>query len=145
MLHIASPFFFCLQPVQSDAHTVHLTDISREHSGTYKCEVSADAPLFHTDIKSDHMLVVDVVPADGVPQVEAHSPDTSSSSRVHLQEQYLTCRGPPASIRPNITWYINEQMVSYNIIIPLLCYAFIFLYMGCKKVREEISNSNRII
>jgi len=49
---------FLLQISQSNAWTVALQDVQRELTGFYKCEVSADAPLFHTDIKTGLMIVV---------------------------------------------------------------------------------------
>ncbi|XP_039278369.1 uncharacterized protein LOC111044738 [Nilaparvata lugens] len=42
----------------SDSHGVMLLNASRPLTGQYKCEVSADAPLFHTDIRSTHLTVV---------------------------------------------------------------------------------------
>jgi hypothetical protein len=47
-----------LQISQSNAWTVALRDVQRDLTGFYKCEVSADAPLFHTEIKSGLMIVV---------------------------------------------------------------------------------------
>lgn len=32
-------------------------DVEREASGEFKCEVSADGPLFHTEIKEAQLLV----------------------------------------------------------------------------------------
>ena len=49
---------FLLQISQSNAWTVALQDVQRELTGFYKCEVSADAPLFHTEIKTGLMIVV---------------------------------------------------------------------------------------
>ncbi|XP_061705688.1 uncharacterized protein LOC133516682 [Cydia pomonella] len=43
----------------SDANRVILTEVDRTLTGEYQCEVSADAPLFHTDIKAAEMVVVD--------------------------------------------------------------------------------------
>lgn len=49
---------FLLQISQSNAWTVALQDVQRDLTGFYKCEVSADAPLFHTEIKTGLMIVV---------------------------------------------------------------------------------------
>ncbi|KAJ8968953.1 hypothetical protein NQ317_007715 [Molorchus minor] len=46
-----------LQVSKSNSREVTLTDVERETSGEFKCEVSADAPRFHTDIRSAHLLV----------------------------------------------------------------------------------------
>jgi hypothetical protein len=42
----------------SDARSVTLLNVQKELTGVYKCEVSADAPLFHTEIKSASITVV---------------------------------------------------------------------------------------
>ncbi|VVC87552.1 unnamed protein product [Leptidea sinapis] len=44
---------------QSDHHQVRIVNLNRRLSGDYQCEVSADAPLFHTDIRSAPLTVVD--------------------------------------------------------------------------------------
>lgn len=46
------------QVAASDQSRVTLTDVDRTLTGEYQCEVSADAPLFHTDIKAAEMVVV---------------------------------------------------------------------------------------
>ena len=38
-----------------------LTDVKRETSGEFKCEVSADAPRFHTDIRAANLLVAGII------------------------------------------------------------------------------------
>jgi hypothetical protein len=49
---------FVWQVSLSDARNVTLIDVQKQLTGFYKCEVSADAPLFHTEIKSASMTVV---------------------------------------------------------------------------------------
>lgn len=46
------------QVATSDQNRVVLNEVDRTLTGEYQCEVSADAPLFHTDIKSAEMVVV---------------------------------------------------------------------------------------
>lgn len=41
----------------SNSREVTLRAVQRELTGNYKCEVSADAPLFHTDIREAFMMV----------------------------------------------------------------------------------------
>lgn len=41
----------------SDAHNVTLLSVGRDISGQFQCEVSADAPLFHTQLMSAPMTV----------------------------------------------------------------------------------------
>ena len=51
-------YVFVWQVSLSDARNVTLLDVQKQLTGFYKCEVSADAPLFHTEIKSASMTVV---------------------------------------------------------------------------------------
>lgn len=48
----------CMQVSRSGAQQVVLRGVSRGLSGRYRCEVSADAPFFHTVYKSANMRVV---------------------------------------------------------------------------------------
>ncbi|ODM93642.1 hypothetical protein Ocin01_13041 [Orchesella cincta] len=43
---------------KSDEHKVMLRSVRHEQTGVYKCEVSADAPEFETDVVSAQMTVV---------------------------------------------------------------------------------------
>lgn len=61
MLDVQEALYLLLQISQSNAWTVALRDVQRNLTGFYKCEVSADAPLFHTEIKSGLMIVVGMV------------------------------------------------------------------------------------
>lgn len=45
---------------RSNSREVTLTNVERETSGEFKCEVSADAPLFHTEIRAAHLLVAGI-------------------------------------------------------------------------------------
>jgi hypothetical protein len=47
-----------LQTSKSDAHSVYLKSVRHEQTGVYKCEVSADAPFFDTDVVLAQMTVV---------------------------------------------------------------------------------------
>ncbi|KAF4521997.1 hypothetical protein B566_EDAN010846, partial [Ephemera danica] len=95
----------CPQVSRSGARAVVLTDVQRELTSFYKCEVSADAPLFHTDVKSALMLVVDV-PQD-VPLI------TVEKLRYSLDEPIAAnCTSPASFPAANLTWLINEMQVS---------------------------------
>ena len=51
--------FACLFQVSaSGPDRVVLRDVQKELAGKYRCEVSADAPNFHTQVVSTHMHVV---------------------------------------------------------------------------------------
>lgn len=45
-------FFFYSQVQESDENRVTIVNVRRDLTGYYKCEVSADAPTFHTGIKT---------------------------------------------------------------------------------------------
>lgn len=47
-----------LQVSKSNSHDVTLVNVSRELTGTYKCEVSAGSPYYHTMILRAEMEVV---------------------------------------------------------------------------------------
>lgn len=51
-------FFHCSQTDKSTSRKVTLKDVSLRTSGKYKCEVSAEAPSFHTDSGTGQLLVV---------------------------------------------------------------------------------------
>ncbi|XP_031340523.1 uncharacterized protein LOC116168683 [Photinus pyralis] len=44
----------------SNARKVTLLSVARPLSGVFQCEVSADAPLFHTEVRAAPMTVVDL-------------------------------------------------------------------------------------
>jgi len=46
-----------LQVGNSGANQVVLRDVQLELSGKYRCEVSADAPSFHTEVVTTHLHV----------------------------------------------------------------------------------------
>ncbi|XP_026750925.2 uncharacterized protein LOC113511500 [Galleria mellonella] len=88
----------------SDQNRVVLTQVDRTLTGEYQCEVSADAPLFHTDIKAAEMVVVEP------PLI---SPNVTSDRMSYVGGDHIraNCSSPPSLPAANITWYVNEQMV----------------------------------
>ncbi|XP_017778521.1 PREDICTED: uncharacterized protein LOC108564108 [Nicrophorus vespilloides] len=88
----------------SNAQKVTLLAVGRPLSGIFQCEVSADAPLFHTEIKSAPMTVA-VVP-DGVPTINVDKAGLERGGPLIAE-----CFAPPASPAPNLTWYVNDQRV----------------------------------
>ncbi|XP_071053933.1 uncharacterized protein [Onthophagus taurus] len=88
----------------SNARKVTLLSVGRPLSGTFQCEVSADAPLFHTEMKAAEMTVA-VVP-DGVPNVAVDRAGLERGGPLIAE-----CIAPPAYPSPNLTWYVNDQRV----------------------------------
>ncbi|XP_050668513.1 uncharacterized protein LOC126967867 [Leptidea sinapis] len=89
---------------RSDQNRVVLTEVDRTLTGEYQCEVSADAPLFHTDIKAAEMVVVEP-PLIG-PNITSDRMTYVGGDHIHAN-----CSSPPSLPAANITWYVNEQMV----------------------------------
>ncbi|XP_071443614.1 uncharacterized protein [Hetaerina americana] len=96
---------------QSNAKEVRLNDVQMALSGVYKCEVSADAPLFHTDIKSAPMVVVDF--PDELPEVSIEKRKFGPGERIRAN-----CTAPPSYPPANLTWFLNGQEVPAHAIIP---------------------------
>ncbi|XP_018328873.1 uncharacterized protein LOC108739465 isoform X2 [Agrilus planipennis] len=88
----------------SNARNVTLLTVGRQLSGIFKCEVSADAPLFHTEIRSAKMVVA-VVP-NGAPVVRVDKSKLEQGGPLIAE-----CTAPPAYPAPNLTWFVNDQKV----------------------------------
>ncbi|KAB0804631.1 hypothetical protein PPYR_01601 [Photinus pyralis] len=115
-----------LKVSRSNAQEVTLTNVERETSGEFKCEVSADAPLFHTEIRAAHLLVADI-PDDG-PVLTTQLQKVAPGAKIKAN-----CTSPPAYPAVNITWFVNDvEVISkfgihiqrfterYNLAIPQL-------------------------
>ncbi|XP_026316210.1 uncharacterized protein LOC113227486 [Hyposmocoma kahamanoa] len=91
----------------SDQNRVVLREVDRTLTGEYQCEVSADAPLFHTDIKAGEMVVVEP-PLQG--------PNVTSDRMTYVGGDHIrvNCSSPPSLPAANITWFVNEQEVPGN-------------------------------
>ncbi|XP_046389572.1 uncharacterized protein LOC124158492 isoform X2 [Ischnura elegans] len=89
---------------QSNNRTVVLSDVQLELTGIYKCEVSADAPYFHTDIKAASMVVVDL--PDDTPIVRTEKTRYSSGERIRAN-----CTSPSSFPAANLTWFLNGKQV----------------------------------
>ncbi|KAJ0179823.1 hypothetical protein K1T71_004414 [Dendrolimus kikuchii] len=101
---------------RSGAQQVVLRGASRGLSGRYRCEVSADAPFFHTVYKSAFMRVVDL--PDSGPLVQAQKSWYSVGDMLRAN-----CTSPPAAPPANLTWLLNGQEVK-GLDIPLLDLSF---------------------
>jgi len=84
---------------------VTLKGVTRELSGSYQCEVSEDAPLFHTEIRSAHMQVIELPKDDPVMQVDKKVIGVNDNFKA-------VCTVGPSYPPANITWSINGNQVS---------------------------------
>lgn len=89
---------------KSNSREVTLHDIQRNLTGFYKCEVSADAPLFHTDIRLGHMMVVEIPEEGPILSITNHKVAPGSKLRAN-------CTAPMAYPAVNLTWYVNGEQV----------------------------------
>ncbi|XP_017882262.1 uncharacterized protein LOC108626212 [Ceratina calcarata] len=87
---------------ESNATQVTLTNLELEASGSYSCEVSADAPSFHTDFDDATMNIVEL-PSQG-PQIVGLSRKYQVGGKLRLD-----CTSGPSKPAANLTWYINDQ------------------------------------
>ncbi|XP_017001636.2 uncharacterized protein beat-VI [Drosophila takahashii] len=89
---------------KSDAMSVTLRGVTRELSGSYQCEVSEDAPLFHTEIRSAHMQVVEMPKDDPVLQVD--------KKVIGVNDHFkAVCTVGPSYPAANITWSIGTRTI----------------------------------
>lgn len=102
---LLSSSFIHTQLTHSDATSVTLRGVTRDLSGQYQCEVSEDAPLFHTDIRTAVMQVIEL-PNDE-PKMTVEKKTLYSQDNLKASCTVGTSH-PPA----NITWYINNKKVS---------------------------------
>ncbi|CAG4990659.1 unnamed protein product [Parnassius apollo] len=89
---------------RSGAQQVVLREATRGLSGRYRCEVSADAPFFHTVYKSAFMRVIDLPLSE--PKVRAQKGWYSVGDMLRAN-----CTSPPADPPANLTWLINGYEV----------------------------------
>ncbi|CRL07339.1 CLUMA_CG020318, isoform A [Clunio marinus] len=89
----------------SDATSVTLRGVTRDLTGQFQCEVSEDAPLFHTDIRTAVMQVIEL------PNEE---PRMIVEKKTLLANDNLkaTCTVGTSFPAANITWYINNKKVN---------------------------------
>ncbi|CAG4964417.1 unnamed protein product [Parnassius apollo] len=90
---------------RSDDQQVFIVNLNRRLSGVYLCEVSADAPLFHTDIRSAPLTVVDM---------PFHAPRLTISRGIYERNDVLhaNCSVDEAYPAPNITWVLDNQKIA---------------------------------
>lgn len=94
---------------KSNEHTVTLRSVPRIISGKYQCEVSADAPLFHTETSTAKMLVAEL-PAHN-PVLSVYNMPNNSKNGIAVGELLkATCVSGPSFPPVNFTWTINGNI-----------------------------------
>ncbi|XP_073951281.1 uncharacterized protein [Choristoneura fumiferana] len=87
---------------RSTSQQVALREATRALAGRYRCEVSADAPSFHTQVRSAFIHVVELPPEK--PTIKAEKGWYASGDSLRAQ-----CSSPPADPPANLTWLLNGR------------------------------------
>ncbi|XP_026486119.1 uncharacterized protein LOC113393448 [Vanessa tameamea] len=87
---------------RSTSQQVVLREATRTLAGRYRCEVSADAPSFHTQVRSAYIHVVELPPEK--PSIKAEKGWYASGDSLRAQ-----CTSPPADPPANLTWLLNGR------------------------------------
>ncbi|XP_018321812.2 titin-like [Agrilus planipennis] len=90
---------------KSNLHAIVLRNVQPEISGTYRCEVSTDAPNFYTNMMSASMYVLNV--PQSKPQIE-----TRNYSSDLGQVVMANCTSPYSYPPMNLTWFVNGVKVN---------------------------------
>ncbi|KAF2365818.1 Immunoglobulin-like domain [Trinorchestia longiramus] len=85
---------------RSSMDKVVLSSVTPQSSGNYKCEVSAEAPSFHTDSGSGKLLVVDL--PSSPPRLSGVKRQYHAGDSVNLN---CSSKSKPAAA---LSWYIND-------------------------------------
>ncbi|XP_048519077.1 uncharacterized protein LOC125503136 [Dendroctonus ponderosae] len=91
----------------SGEQNVTLRHVQRQLTGDYKCEVSSDGPLFHTEIRVAHLIVADLPLDDPVLNIRDTKVEVGKPIR-------LECTQSGSHPAANISWFINNKQVSDN-------------------------------
>ncbi|XP_068233448.1 uncharacterized protein [Palaemon carinicauda] len=103
----ASSFHHKAQVASADGRRVVILGIQAAASDTYRCEMVAEGPPFHTTQRSGNMTVA-VVPNER-PLL------TGSREYYHLNDLIkLNCTAPFAKPPISLTWYINDHEAELN-------------------------------
>ncbi|CAK1553444.1 unnamed protein product [Leptosia nina] len=87
---------------RSTSQQVVLREATRALAGRFRCEVSADAPSFHTQVRSAFIHVVELPPEK--PSIKAEKGWYASGDSLRAQ-----CISPPADPPANLTWLLNGR------------------------------------
>ena len=95
-----------------------LVNTSLETTGRFRCEVSTEAPMFSSESKYGDLLVV---------ALPAHPPVILGAESHYDPGDFLHLNCSSYESRPaaDLTWYINDQQVNINLLLP---------YYGCHVV-----------
>ena len=95
-----------LQERRSNRNTVTLLSINLNSAGAYRCEVSAEAPLFNTVSQRNRLSVI-VLP-NSRPRI------SGAKHTYHVGERVsVNCTSDRSKPAASLHWYINNREVSF--------------------------------
>lgn len=90
---------------RSDAYRVTLQDVGRQPPAYYRCEVSADAPTFHTGLQTGLLTVI--VPPQRPPAITVDKRRFNTGDLIRAN-----CTVGPSYPVANITWLLDDIPLS---------------------------------
>ncbi|XP_069936317.1 uncharacterized protein [Cherax quadricarinatus] len=104
------------EPLTVDTKTsnrgrVRIQDVTLGASGVFRCEVSAEAPDFHTESDVATMTVVDL------PDEEPRISGGGSGHQVH-DIVLVNCSSPGSQPPASLTFYVNQELADPGWLIP---------------------------
>lgn len=115
--------FVSFQLTKSGENTVTLRSVTHNITGKYQCEVSADAPLFHTETSTATMLVAEL--PEYKPIVSIYGmPNMDNRKMIAMGETFKAmCISGPSTPPVNFTWIING--ITHPVIELPLCLSWV--------------------
>ncbi|KAJ9585668.1 hypothetical protein L9F63_002539 [Diploptera punctata] len=96
---------------QSNQHQVMLESIQLNSTGMYLCEVSTEAPFFHT-VSGHGTLTVIAPPLKQLPHIWGLRGLYEEGNVVNIN-----CTSPPSKIASIIIWYVNGRQAETNLLV----------------------------
>lgn len=87
-----------------------LRAVSPVITGKYQCEVSADAPLFHTETQTAEMLVAELPAHKPILSVQGNQLGANKKVIAIGELLKANCVSGPSSPPVNFTWIINGNI-----------------------------------
>lgn len=101
--------------IHSNSTHLYLVQVDSSVGGKYSCEVSADAPSFHTALVTGETNVV---------EIPSHTPTISGIKPKYRLGDTLrgNCTSKDSKPAANLTWYINSELAEFKYVKPLRKY-----------------------
>lgn len=95
-----------------------IRSLTLNQTGLYQCEVSADAPLFHTLTESAHLQVAVLPTAAPAMNIYGALVREDNKRYIHYSDQLkASCIASPSLPTVNFTWRLNDVVFPVRVII----------------------------